>query len=692
MPTYESLVHDYHALAFRVARTILRDDAAAEDAVQDVYLHFLQDPGALSRADNLRAFIARAAVNRALDIKRGSGRRSSHERAAISGRTAMDPIEAAARAELRAKVAELPDDQRLAVEMHYFHGLTKEETAAALQVASGTVSSRLNAALGRLRTVLAGAAFAGLLAMLESELTKCAAAEVVPGTLGERLLQLGKGGGSSAAVGSRKLATGVAGIAAAVFLAYGVATWMQDRSVEGGGSAVVADARNTAGPGSGNPSPASTEPARVQQPETIPAPPASTEIELEGFLFRRGDGVYVCDIRADDHMPKQTMWNQEEEDRTAWRESLTLAAEGALKGLPAPDEGNFGPFLLNGGSPDAAPRTRVRLRVRGAKPFVAELASDRSTLMSRQVFEPQKVELVAVLEKEVLSTAWLTAWRNMLNADTDLWQAWVLEPGAEKRTRVLDAATRLGQAWEAARAARAGDKPADWRIRRETEAGASAVEKLRTVGLDRVLPDVPDRDELHAALMDASSPTALRIAVVSRWGEEALILQTWCYRPNPSGFSWSTIGIAEAASMDPAVFDALKKDLEGIAENRPAPAEGPEMEKRRREEHARVAAAGLEVAELSSLDRERFIVDCGARVTVVVPGSAADRAGLRAGDILWKAVVQLRSKSDFRLEAVPVNGESGLAVFLKGMDDTGAESLELKVVRESGVESVSLGK
>ena len=49
MPTYETLVRDHHALAFKVARSILRDDAAAEDAVQDVYLHFLANPDALSR-------------------------------------------------------------------------------------------------------------------------------------------------------------------------------------------------------------------------------------------------------------------------------------------------------------------------------------------------------------------------------------------------------------------------------------------------------------------------------------------------------------------------------------------------------------------------------------------------------------------------------------------------------------------
>ncbi|MEK7468136.1 MAG: sigma factor [Planctomycetota bacterium] len=89
MPTYESLVRDYHSLAFRVARSIVRDDSSAEDAVQDVYLRFLRDPSALDRVSNLKAFVARAAVNAALDQKRSAGRREKHENEAMRRESAM---------------------------------------------------------------------------------------------------------------------------------------------------------------------------------------------------------------------------------------------------------------------------------------------------------------------------------------------------------------------------------------------------------------------------------------------------------------------------------------------------------------------------------------------------------------------------------------------------------------------------
>jgi len=55
---------------------------------------------------------------------------------------------------LNAAVAELPPPVRQIVMMHYTGGLTLRQTAAALDISLGTVKSRLNSALVRLRSVL----------------------------------------------------------------------------------------------------------------------------------------------------------------------------------------------------------------------------------------------------------------------------------------------------------------------------------------------------------------------------------------------------------------------------------------------------------------------------------------------------------------------------------------------------------
>ena len=56
---------------------------------------------------------------------------------------------------VRQVLAELSDDQRRAVELAYFGGLTYEETAARLQLPLGTLKSRIRAGLMAMRARLA---------------------------------------------------------------------------------------------------------------------------------------------------------------------------------------------------------------------------------------------------------------------------------------------------------------------------------------------------------------------------------------------------------------------------------------------------------------------------------------------------------------------------------------------------------
>jgi RNA polymerase sigma-70 factor (ECF subfamily) len=65
-----ALVDTHAALLFRVAHSVLRNRAEAEDTVQDTFLRVLQHRHKLAHIDDLRVWLVRIAWNLALDRKR----------------------------------------------------------------------------------------------------------------------------------------------------------------------------------------------------------------------------------------------------------------------------------------------------------------------------------------------------------------------------------------------------------------------------------------------------------------------------------------------------------------------------------------------------------------------------------------------------------------------------------------------
>jgi RNA polymerase sigma factor (sigma-70 family) len=154
----------YGRVAYGLALRIVRDPALAEDAVQEAFLTLWRTAGSF-RADKAKpsTWILTLVHRRAVDLVRREERRRAAplepgDEPDAQGLATDEEIELTDRRRLvQAALRQLPDDQREALELAYYGGLTQSELAERLAVPLGTIKSRMFTGLRRLRDLLAEA-------------------------------------------------------------------------------------------------------------------------------------------------------------------------------------------------------------------------------------------------------------------------------------------------------------------------------------------------------------------------------------------------------------------------------------------------------------------------------------------------------------------------------------------------------
>jgi RNA polymerase sigma-70 factor (ECF subfamily) len=143
----ERLFRAYWPAAFRAARLVTGDAAAAEDIAQEAFLAAVRN---LDRFDRRRPFgpwLHRIVVNRAIDWTRARRLRSEVE--------LVDDVAAAPAPEANgdgfAQLAELAPEQRAVIVLRYVLEYTPGEISELLDLPRGTVNSRLRRGLDRLK-------------------------------------------------------------------------------------------------------------------------------------------------------------------------------------------------------------------------------------------------------------------------------------------------------------------------------------------------------------------------------------------------------------------------------------------------------------------------------------------------------------------------------------------------------------
>lgn len=166
------MMRRHNRMLFRAARSVLRDDAEAEDALQDGYLQAYRSIGQFRGQAKLSTWLTRIVVNEAIARARKSRRhagvtriypgddpepQASAEHGALPG--VASPEHSAMRAEARVLLEQsldaLPEAFRTVFILRAVEEMSGEEVAACLGIPEATVRTRFFRARAMLRAALA---------------------------------------------------------------------------------------------------------------------------------------------------------------------------------------------------------------------------------------------------------------------------------------------------------------------------------------------------------------------------------------------------------------------------------------------------------------------------------------------------------------------------------------------------------
>lgn len=168
---FAALMRRYNRRLYRLARAILRDDAEAQDALQDAYLAAYRAIGTFRGDAQLSTWLSRLVSNACLGRLRRDARRHAaapmvstsandgSDRELMDTSHAASPDDALMRTQLRRlierKLDALPESFRVVFVMRCVEELSVEETAQCLGIPEATVRTRHFRARSLLRESLA---------------------------------------------------------------------------------------------------------------------------------------------------------------------------------------------------------------------------------------------------------------------------------------------------------------------------------------------------------------------------------------------------------------------------------------------------------------------------------------------------------------------------------------------------------
>jgi RNA polymerase sigma-70 factor (ECF subfamily) len=165
LAAFETLYDRYGDLVYSVCLRVVGDTYIAEDVAQDVFVRVWRRPEQFDvRRGKFVTWLLSVARNRSIDHRRSQSRRMRHEALpsideegdALPSEDARDDpalqtVLADECAAVRRALEVLPPEQKLAIQLAYFGGLTQQEIANKLGQPLGTVKTRIRLGMQKMR-------------------------------------------------------------------------------------------------------------------------------------------------------------------------------------------------------------------------------------------------------------------------------------------------------------------------------------------------------------------------------------------------------------------------------------------------------------------------------------------------------------------------------------------------------------
>ncbi|AGL02540.1 RNA polymerase sigma factor [Desulfoscipio gibsoniae] len=152
------LFEKYHRQIYQTALIFAGNRTLAEDITQEAFIRAVTKINLFNPCYSFEAWLYRIVVNVSRNMIRSHKWTSlfqSFRKGSLNARDAYDPFAVLEEDEqkkiLRAIINELPYKVREVIVLRYFNGFAQDEVAAILEIPVGTVKSRINTGLNKMR-------------------------------------------------------------------------------------------------------------------------------------------------------------------------------------------------------------------------------------------------------------------------------------------------------------------------------------------------------------------------------------------------------------------------------------------------------------------------------------------------------------------------------------------------------------